>query len=108
MTHQAVPIVYGPSYCAAFAAELGEDTRHVMSHIHRCNGEHSEQGGLRIHSCGCSATFYFVEDAIELLLSKLREREAAHEITGIDSGVRQFIGRDGKRFTEPDTGQQPA
>ena len=88
---QAVPRVYAPSYCEAFAADLSEDDRYALSHIHRCSGEHVEERGLKIHSCGCKATFYFMEDAIELILRKLQEREGIHEVTAVSADVREYI-----------------
>jgi hypothetical protein len=96
---RAVPRVYGSSFCAAFAAELDADARYIMEHMHRCNGEHSEQNGLKIHSCECTAVFYFMEDALEYILGKLQERENYIEVTGFDRSIREYFV---KRSPEPE------
>jgi len=97
---QAVPRTYAASHCAAFAADLTEDEQFIARHIHRCTGEHEDRDGLKIHLCGCGGTFYFVEDALELILGILKEREARREVTGLGATTREFIGPDGEFYRE--------
>lgn len=101
MSAQAVPRAYAGSYCDATVAEMDGETRYRTTHAHRCTGEHGTLLGIVTHSCKCGAVFYFLEDMLELVTRKLLEREAAHEVTGIDATERQFIDRDGRLFTEP-------
>lgn len=103
MQPQAVSRTYAASHCAAFAADLTEDERYIARHIHRCTGEHTERDGLQIHSCECTGTFYFMEDAIELILRKIREREARIEVTAMGSDVREYIDPVGNFYREHGT-----
>lgn len=96
---QAVPRTYAASHCEAYAADLTDDERHISRHVHRCSGKHFMENGLNFHSCGCTAVFYFLEDAIELILKKLQEREGLHEVTAIGRNVREYSS--GVTDTEP-------
>lgn len=88
---QAVPRVYAPSYCAAYAAEWEEDVLQINNHIHRCNGTHGTGVlGIKVHSCGCSAIFYFMEDMIELIASKLEEQGRKIDVTGLGRADREY------------------
>ena len=100
MSAHAVPRAYA-AYCDATVAEMDGETRYRTMHPHRCTGEHGHTLGVVTHTCKCGAEFYFLEDMLELVVSKLREREEAHEVTGIGATERQFIGRDGRHFSEP-------
>jgi hypothetical protein len=60
-----------PDRCHAYAME-GFCGNAQWQHHHRCNGNHTNgPGGIELHYCGCSATFYFIEDAVKALVEKV-------------------------------------
>lgn len=101
---QVVPRTYAASYCDAFAAELSEDEKYRIQHIHRCTGLHRDYHGLKTHTCTCQATFYFVEEALELIIQRLNRVEAQHEVTPLGADVRSCI--DGVTESNPRPGGQ--
>lgn len=98
---QAVSRAYAGSYCDATVAEMDGETRYQTMHAHRCTGEHGTLLGVKTHSCACRASFYFLEDMLNLVVQHIQDREATREVTGIDTTERQFIDNDGNYFTEP-------
>lgn len=104
---QAVARAYANAHCEATLTEMDGETRYRTMHAHRCNGEHGSLLGVKIHYCACGAEFYFLEDMLSLVVEHLQERENAHEVTGIATTEREFIGGDGEYFTESYTDSGP-
>lgn len=95
----AVPRAFAASVCAATVAEMDGETRYRTVHSHRCNNEHGQLLGVVTHSCDCGAVFYFLEEMLDSVVTKLLERERYVEITSIDRGVREYIN--GPTESEP-------
>jgi hypothetical protein len=100
-TPQAVPWAYASSYCDATVAELTGEERYMTTHAHRCTGEHGEKLGVVIHSCRCTAEFYFVEDMLDLIIRKMEEQEGKIDVTSIDMADREYAHTESVSDTEP-------
>lgn len=87
----AVPRAFASSYCDAAVAEMDGEARYQTMHTHRCTGVHGSLLGVVTHSCKCSASFYFLEDMLDLVVSKLLARETHIDVTPLDSAARDYI-----------------
>lgn len=76
-----VPVNY-PSYAdqAIVKNVPGMQALHEQGWVHTCSGKHEDLGGITIHLCSCGATFYFLREAVSVLVEQYQDLLAQLEI----------------------------
>lgn len=62
-------VIIRKSVATALSAVAGFKTVHPTQD-HKCSGVHRDLGGITIHSCACGIEFYYLRDAVSVLVAE--------------------------------------